>query len=174
MFVFRRLEDWRQGVMEAFTKNTEDRPTTEELNKAYYNFLAFYNGLDACKTAFNLFATPYTEGLELIKQVEQALRDDHGGVLPRDIFNFWWDQRYHNIRDHRTFATPEEKNAMVAIYERWKDKDKIKKQFWALPIDEPEFKFGARHRTRFSDERCWQVTYCLREWLQKRKDGQVY
>ncbi|OJD11998.1 hypothetical protein AJ78_07343 [Emergomyces pasteurianus Ep9510] len=172
MFALRLLEDWRQRVIETFTPNTDDRPTYAELLDAFCNAVSVQLGLDACTRAFNLYSIPFTEGLELVEEVERALREDHGGVRPRDVLSFWLDQRGRWVRDHRTFATPEEKTAMVAIYERWKDKDRINEQFWGLMMDEPDH--GGVRGFHFTHERAWKATRCLSDWLEKRKAGQVY
>ncbi|KLJ06298.1 hypothetical protein EMPG_10282 [Blastomyces silverae] len=172
MFALRHLEAWRQSVAEFFTPNTTDLPTRNEISAAFYNAVEITAALDTCKHRFNWYNPPFTHGIQLVEEVHQALRDDHGGVRPRDVLYIWLDQRDSWIRDHRIFATLEEKKAMVALFERWNDRDRLKKQFWGLMLDDRNN--GVLHYRYFTHERSLQVYQCLREWLEKRKAGQVY
>ncbi|OJD13560.1 hypothetical protein AJ78_05996 [Emergomyces pasteurianus Ep9510] len=129
MFPTKRLEAWAQSVVEMFTRNTTDRPTSDEISKAHGNACDVFLALHMCKQGFKSWSPPFTQGIQVVDEVLQTLRSDHGGELPDKILSFWWNQRLRNIRDHRTFATPEGKTAMVAIFERWNDIDRLKKQF---------------------------------------------
>ncbi|PGH06036.1 hypothetical protein GX51_02627 [Blastomyces parvus] len=172
MFAIRHLEAWRQSVVEIFTPNTTDRPTYQEISNAHSNAYVIIRELNICKTRFEQYSPPFTQGIQAVDEVLQALRDDHGGDLPEKILGFWSRQRLRQVRDHRTFATPEEKKAMVAIFERWNDRDRLKKQFWGLMLGDPDN--GVLYHRYFTHERSLQVYQCLREWLEKRKAGHVY
>ncbi|KKZ65315.1 hypothetical protein EMCG_08831 [[Emmonsia] crescens] len=157
MFAIRHLEAWAQSVVEIFTPNTTDRPTYEEISKAHGNASRIGLALCECKRRFELYSPTFTQRIQAVDEVLQARRDDHGGDLPEKICRFWWRQRFRDIRDHRTFATPEEKKAMI---------------FWGLMLDDPDN--GVLYLRDFTHERSLQVYQCLREWLEKRKAGQVY
>ncbi|EGC48845.1 conserved hypothetical protein [Histoplasma capsulatum var. duboisii H88] len=171
------VEDWKLRWYELFVMDgNSEQPTCNEICEAKTNAYRITWGLRVFKERFQRRYPVNTDAIQLIGEVEQALRDDHGGRLPCDVLSFWWWQRLRCISDRRTFATPEEKNAMVAIYERWKDEAWIKEQFWAIKnaacLDSSGFPDS--RLKRLSDEDCVPVLQSLRDWLAKRKNGQVY
>ncbi|KKZ68694.1 hypothetical protein EMCG_05729 [[Emmonsia] crescens] len=171
MFAIRHLEEWTQCCIEFFTANT-DQPSNSEITKAFGNAYDTIWALRECKTLFRRRTRLNADARRLVDEVLQALRDDHGGMFPQELLWFWYERRCRRIRDRRIFATPEEKKAMVATWERWNDRDKLKEQFWAFMPDEPG---GDITSQRFlPDERTLQIIQCLRGWLEKRKTGQAY
>ncbi|PGH30930.1 hypothetical protein GX50_06287 [[Emmonsia] crescens] len=88
MFAIQQLEAWTQSVVEIFTPNTTDRPTYEEISKAHGSASRIGLALRECKTRFELYSPPFTQGIQAVDEVLQALRDDHGGDLPEKIIGF--------------------------------------------------------------------------------------
>ncbi|PGH28547.1 hypothetical protein GX50_08718 [[Emmonsia] crescens] len=171
MFVIRNLEEWTRCCIEIFTEST-DQPSNSEITKAFGNAYDVIWRLGQCKTLFKRRSRPNTDAIRLVDEVLQALRDDHGGMSPEDLLRFWYERRCRMHRDRRIFATPEEKRAMVATWERWNDRDKLKERFWAFMSGEPGDDITPR---RFlSEEHSLQIIQCLRDWLEKRKVGQAY
>lgn len=102
--------------------------------------------------------------------MEQALRDDYGGTIPLGVFYGWLEMRARRS-DKNIFGTLEGKESMVKLWERWNDRDRIRQQFWAFDLDDAS---DFPRDYPISEERIVQIKQCLLDWLQKRKDGQLY
>lgn len=164
---------WTKRCLEYLTST--EHPTTEELDHAYLNAYKVVSTLeDKWKKKLERFSC-YPYQVRLIDEVLQALRDDHGGVLPFEVFSAWGKNRREQERllgnGPELFATPDEERAMISIWERWTD-DSIKQQFWALRIGDYDDNLLCFHSPWFLPEyRVLEVGRCLEDWLQKRKAG---
>ncbi|KAK2791442.1 hypothetical protein FQN52_004876 [Onygenales sp. PD_12] len=172
MFDMRHAGKWAQRFLEIFTPNF-DRPTYAELYDAEFNALMVARHLVVCKeTIERRYRITNTDAIRLIDEVLQALRDDHGGTLPSEVLEFWLEKRRDNVRDHWTFSTPDEKKAMVEMWQRWDNLEKVKEQFWVFDIDNYVSKATDSLLSDPSGE--ISVIQCLSHWLEKRKAGEVY
>lgn len=170
MFAIHYLGAWTKGCFEYLTTDSSgDQPTLDEIHDAKLTAASLTIRLQACQTC--MMMEPYPNNADtarLIDEVLQALRDDHGGVLPDEVLRFWDNKRGHHYNDRKLFATLDEKKAMVAIWERWNDRNRIEEQF------RPFFEEGDVRYVPPSVQRNWEVRHCLLNWLEKRKRDQVY
>ncbi|KAK2794599.1 hypothetical protein FQN50_009895 [Emmonsiellopsis sp. PD_5] len=177
MFDKRHAGKWGQRWVRFFTGRT-DRPTNDEIMDAYLTASFVTRRLETCKEYLENYGKRYSERyaevIRLIDEVLQALRNDHGGAPPEAVLSLWLDKREAHIRDHRIFAPDQkEKEAMITIWERWNNEEKIKEQFWALAIDNPVTDDLLAQLLHYPSAEC-SLIQCLSDWLEKRKAGQIY
>ena len=95
-----------------------------------------------------------TDALSAINRVLDALREEHGGVLPHILFKEWVDARIM-IGFDRQWQTPEERKTLVETLRRWQalkasfDKDKL-------------------HEMMFFENNISEVARYLQGWLKER------
>lgn len=85
----------------------------------------------------------------------QTLRDEHGGLLPEGLFDRWLRRRQTDF-DHHIYS-PEERQALRKIMERWSDSD----EFMAL---------SPPPRVPIKDLSASQYVDYLRRWLQEHRN----
>ena len=169
MFAIHTLGKWAQNCREFLTESS-DQPTDWEIFHAGSHAFHVIFMFEKCKCLIPEHFPHHIDVVRLINEVLQALRDDHGGVLPYEALEIWEDKRGRYMHDRSIFTTPEEKQAMVKIWERWNNMDRIKEEFWAFPIG--NFDFFDRPWA-LPEERILQLRLCLLDWLAKRKAGQI-
>lgn len=162
---------WTKRSLGYSTTDSSDQPTYYDIRDANSNAFCLVDRLHVCQRRMRWLYPLHTDAqhvVSLIDQVLQALRDDHGGALPHEVLDCW----SKNHSDSTLFATPNEKKAMMETWRRWKDEDRLQKDFWAFrfQVENDDFLYVRP----IAEERILQVKQCLLEWLKKRKAGLLY
>lgn len=99
------------------------------------------------------------DAIDVVKKVEQTLRDQHGGLSP---FKFL----YHLGLEHFEVSTaPEDRVAMESICQRWMDQDAVGREFSIFyPLDDKK-----RGKDVLNEERITEIVIFLQEWLRNQK-----
>lgn len=150
----------------------DDQPTKKQIYDAENNAACFTLELRKCQRYMRRLFSSHTDAehaARLIAEVLQAVLEDHDGDPPYKVFHDWCKQRHH-LHDKDIFATPEDKEAMVKIWERWNDKNRVLESIQVVVLANEDF--TSCHPV--SEERILQIKQCLQDWLQKRKVGLAY
>lgn len=160
-----QIRTWANNWIDYLTMS--GRPNQREMYQGSFNASRVTSRLTISKRRIRQQFPHRTDVIQLIDNVLQALLDDHNGMEPDSLLFMWWEnsQWYY-------FATPDEKESVISILERWEDIETLKKKFWAVKIDEHD-DIG-RRGSKLSEERVLQLEQCLRNWLQERRDGTAY
>nr|KMM68792.1 hypothetical protein CPAG_05116 [Coccidioides posadasii RMSCC 3488] len=144
---------------------TKERPTYYEVLRAGGNAENLRLRLELFVIEVKIKFPEYaTEATELVDQVLRALRHDHGGRRPEDVFIVWLNKKVPN---REFFATPEHEETMLKLWERWYDTEQLDKEFWGIRLHhEKGVQYGWMYLT---EERVSQGLQCLREWLEGRQ-----
>lgn len=170
MFAIHQVGAWVARRLEYLTTN--DEPTTREIKHALSDVTIIMELLYEYQTQMIFWWSHHTDAIhaaQLIDEVLQAFRDDHGGSYPNKVLSLWRKKRKY-LRDQEIFATPNEKKAMIEIWERWNDPARLEKQFWGLRFNHTH----PYYYTYLTEEYILQIKQGLLDWLQKRKAGEVY
>lgn len=164
---------WTKRTLEYLT-STDDHRTDLELSGAYTNARNVVDSLEKWRKRLERWPC-YSYEVRLIDEVLQALRDDHGGVLPFELFSVWSKNRSEQERSFgngpEIFATPNHKSAMIRALEQWTGEG-VKQQFWTLKINDLDDDLLCFHTPGvLPEKRVLEVGRCLEVWLQTRKAG---
>lgn len=183
MFALYAFHDQLDRVFRNVVASWEnDQPDRSEISDAANNAYFVVEKLKVFRGHIEWQFPHETDAMQLLDKALQALLDDHGASLPHEVLIWWSDKRWHD-KDKDIFATPDEKQTLVEIKERWFDIDRLRQKFWALKIDDKDEVFVNSYVQvdkyrwqimQLTEERIQQVKQCLTDWLQERKDGHAY
>lgn len=171
MFAIRAFGGWVSYHLEPL-RDPRPYPGYAELLIAEDNASYVVRKLNFFRSALESRVPHHIDVVRLIDKTLEALRDDHGGVLPDNALGVWWGRRKRAFADGQIFTEPGEREAMVKIYERWKNLDRFKQKLWALYLSEDDQIFY-KWDPCLSEKHILQLKRCLGDWLQERKAGQA-
>lgn len=174
MFIIRQFGAWYTRCLENWLLGGQ--PTNPEISEtlllvdAIMSTLYMHRLLLACRFPHRIDPIHAIHAVQAIDDVLQAIRDGHGGSDPHDVLSLWHRKRVHlRLSDRKIFATPSEKMAMLEVWERWNDTDRLYEQFRGLIYADINYPYPY-----LVEGQVLPITECLVDWLQKRKAGQVY
>lgn len=170
MFAIRAVGEWVTQLLEGFN---EEYPKYLDLWTAETNAIYVVHKLNFYRSALESHFPHHIDVVSLIDKALEALRDDHGGVVPENALGVWRNRRSRLFTDRQIFTEPGERENMLKVYERWKDLDRFKQKFWALYLSDDD-QLTVYWDPRLSEKHILQLKQCLRDWLQERKAGQAY
>lgn len=112
MFAINQMSAWTRRCLNYLTTDSTDSgdwPTVDEIAPAVTNAYGISSRLHTYRRLINHHFPHRTDVIRLIDCTLQALRDDHGGLLPGQFLEMWYRKFSKNLNDHSVLATLEEK-----------------------------------------------------------------
>lgn len=156
MFAICHLWAWTKDCFEYLIDDFNSRLTYKEVDSACENAADVVRRLSRSRKRLEERLPNRTDAIRLADDVLQALREDHGGVLPDEALASLCLRTRFNDRD--IFSTPEEKEAIIRMWARWKDAESVEKRFWGLGIGQMSDRVVFDYD--LNEYRVWQFVEC--------------
>ena len=88
MWPWEWVKDWADNILA-----DHEYPTSAQLSTAFSISQTIVSGAMAMKNKVKHNPVKYKDAIAVIDEFLQALRNDHGGTYPHDIFKYWRRQR---------------------------------------------------------------------------------